>query len=104
MKVALITGASGGIGEAIAQKLAARNYNLVLIARNAEKLDTLCQQLANQFGIQAQSIVADLRDPLAAGAIFEETQKRRMDVDLLINNAGIGSGGEFSQLPLKGEL
>jgi uncharacterized protein len=104
MKRALITGASSGIGQALAQKLAARNYNLVLIARSAEKLASLCQQLTNQFGIQAQFIVADLRDPQAAEAIFEETQKRNWAIDLLINNAGIGSGGEFSQLSLKDEL
>jgi short-subunit dehydrogenase len=104
MKATLITGASGGIGEALANKLASRKHNLVLIARNEEKLAQLCQQLSSQFGIQAQYIVADLAKPEAAQEIFRETQMRKLEIETLINNAGIGSGGEFSALPLQGEL
>ncbi|MVM34102.1 SDR family NAD(P)-dependent oxidoreductase [Spirosoma sp. HMF4905] len=104
MKATLITGASGGIGEALANKLAIRKHNLVLVARNTEKLAILCQQLSKQFGIEAHYIAADLSKPEAAELIFTETQKRNLEIETLINNAGIGSGGEFSELPLKGEL
>ncbi|RLJ80474.1 SDR family NAD(P)-dependent oxidoreductase [Pedobacter alluvionis] len=104
MKVTLITGASGGIGEAIANGFAQRKQNLLLIARNAEKLEKLCKQLHGQFGIQAQFIAADLSKTGAAEEVFEETQQRGLEVEMLINNAGIGSGGEFSELSLPSEL
>lgn len=104
MKVTLITGASGGIGEAIANRLAKRKQNLVLVARNSEKLQEQCKQLSQQFGVDVQFITADLSKPETAERIFEETQKRGLEIEMLINNAGIGSGGEFSTLSLKSEL
>jgi len=104
MKVILITGASGGIGEALARKLAERKHNLVLVARNAGKLGTLCQQLAGKYGIHAEYIAADLSKQGTAGQVFAETQQRGLEIDMLINNAGIGSGGQFSELSLSSEL
>ncbi|GAA5024773.1 short-chain dehydrogenase [Marivirga lumbricoides] len=104
MKVTLITGASGGIGEAIANKLAARKHNLLLVARNADKLARQCKELAGKFGINAQFIKADLAKPSSAEQVFAETQQRGLEIHMLINNAGIGSGGEFSELSLKSEL
>ncbi|MCE7053464.1 SDR family oxidoreductase [Algoriphagus sp. AGSA1] len=104
MKVILITGASGGIGEAIAHKLAERKHNLLLVARNASKLGTQCKQMAERYGIHAQYIAADLAKPGSAEQLFLETRQRGLEVDMLINNAGIGSGGEFSELALESEL
>jgi len=104
MKVTLITGASGGIGEALARKLAERKHNLVLVARNAGKLGTLCQQLADKYSIHAEYIAADLSKQETAGQVFAETQQRGLEIDMLINNAGIGSGGQFSELSLSSEL
>jgi short-subunit dehydrogenase len=104
MKVTLITGASGGIGEAISNRLAAKKQNLLLIARNAQKLEEQCARLSNSFGIDVQYIAADLSNPDAAFNIFSEVETRGMEVDILINNAGIGSGGQFSTLSLKAEL
>ncbi|TDQ11229.1 SDR family NAD(P)-dependent oxidoreductase [Pedobacter metabolipauper] len=104
MKVTLITGASGGIGEALVNRLAERKQDLLLIARNAEKLEEQCIQLSKRFGINAQFIAADLSKPDTAEQIFEETQMRNLEIDMLINNAGIGSGGEFSALSLRSEL
>lgn len=104
MKVVLITGAYGGIGEAFANKLAERKHNLLLVARNAEKLKKLCQQLTGKYGIEAQFIAADLMKPETAEQVFAETQKRGLEIEMLINNAGIGSGGQFSDLSLKSEL
>ena len=104
MKVTIITGASGGIGEAIANKLAERKYNLLLVARNAKKLAMQCKQLTEKFDINAQFIIADLAKHASAEQVFTETQQRGLEVEMLINNAGIGSGGEFSELSLKSEL
>ncbi len=104
MKVTLITGASGGIGEALASKLAQRKQNLLLVARNAGKLSLQCKQLTETFGIGAQFIAADLAQPKAAEAMFAGAQLRGLEIDTLINNAGIGSGGEFSTIKLQPEL
>lgn len=104
MKFTLVTGASGGIGEAVVRKLAAKKHNLVLVARNAEKLAELSKTLQDQYGIQAAFIAADLSKPDAAFQIFQETQKQNWEINLLINNAGIGSGGEFATLSLQSEL
>lgn len=104
MKVILITGASGGIGEAIANKLAERKHNLLLVARNADKLAMQCKQLVEKFGINAQFIIADLAKPSSAEQVFAEIQQRGLEIEMLINNAGIGSGGEFSELSLQSEL
>jgi short-subunit dehydrogenase len=104
MKVTLITGASGGIGEAIVNRLAERNHNLILVARNAQKLESQCKNLIEKFGINAQFIAGDLSEPETPKRIFDETQKRGLEVEILINNAGIGSGGEFAALSLHQEL
>lgn len=100
----MITGASGGIGEAVANQLAERKHNLVLVARNEAKLKTLSERLRQQYHIKIEIIAADLSKPNAAMQIFEETQKRNLIIDKLINNAGIGSGGEFATLTLQSEL
>lgn len=104
MKTVLITGASSGIGESFANKFAERKHNLLLVARNAEKLERLCEQLTKKFGVVAQYITADLAKRETAEHVFAETQNRGLEIDILINNAGIGSGGAFSDLPLESEL
>lgn len=104
MQTTLITGASGGIGEALAARFAERQHHLLLVARNADKLAAQCRQLADKFGITAQYIAADLTSPAAPAEIFAETQRRGLEVTVLVNNAGIGSGGEFAQLALAAEL
>ena len=104
MKTILITGASSGIGESFANKFAERKHNLLLVARSTEKLERQCKQLAEKFGIDAQYIAADLAKRETAEQVFAETQRRELEIDLLVNNAGIGSGGEFSELSLKSEL
>lgn len=104
MNYTLITGASGGIGEALVKKLAERKHNLVLVARNEEKLAQLSQQLQQQYGVKAPFIAADLTKPDAPFTIYEQTQKQNWEIDILVNNAGIGSGGEFAHLLLQSEL
>ncbi len=104
MKVTLITGASGGIGEAIAHKLAERKQNLLLVARNAEKLMVLAELLTERFGVHAEYIPIDLAEPGSPEIIFREVSNRGLEVEMLINNAGIGSGGEFATIALPSEL
>jgi uncharacterized protein len=96
MSTALITGASSGIGKAFAQQLAARNTNLVLVARSEEKLYQLTKELAENSHIHIEVIVKDLTEPHAAQAVFDAIQAKGLTIDLLINNAGFGDYGDFA--------
>jgi len=104
MNTTLITGASAGIGAAFARKLAARGRNVLLVARSEDKLIALCNELGRLTSIRAQYVELDLRDPESGSQLFEETKKRELEIDMLINNAGFGSMGEFLKLDLDREL
>jgi uncharacterized protein len=104
MITTLITGASSGIGEAFARALAARGHNLLLVARSEDKLTTLCSELGRIRSIHCQYVALDLSMPESAARLFEETSKREMEIDFLINNAGFGSMGDFGTLDLAHEL
>jgi hypothetical protein len=104
MNTTLITGASSGIGEAFARALAARGHNLLLVARSEDKLITLCSELGRIRSIHAQHFALDLSNPESPAQLFEETQKRGLEIDLLINNAGFGSMGDFATLDRDREL
>ncbi len=104
MNTTLITGASSGIGAAFARKLAALGRNVLLVARSEDKLIALCNELGRQTSIRAQYVALDLEQPEAAAQLFEETQKRELEIDMLINNAGFGSMGDFAKLDLNREL
>ncbi len=104
MNTTLITGASSGIGAAFARKLAARGRNVLLVARSEDKLIALCSELGRLTSIRAQYLTLDLEQPDAAAQLFEETQKRELEIDMLINNAGFGSMGDFAKLDLNREL
>lgn len=104
MKATLITGASGGIGEAFARRLAAEKHNLVLAARSEAKLHDLCDDLMLRHQITAHYVAVDLNEPEAARRLFGETERHGMQIDWLINNAGFGSMGDFANLDLKREL
>jgi short-subunit dehydrogenase len=104
MNTTLITGASSGIGEVFARKLAARGRNVLLVARSEDKLITLCNELGRSNSIRAQYVTLDLSEPDAPERLFAEAEKRGLTIDLLINNAGFGSMGDFSQLDLAREL
>ena len=103
MNTTLITGASSGIGAAFARKLAARGRNVFLVARSEDKLITLCSELGRLSGIRAHYFTLDLLKPDAAAELLEETKRRELVVDTLINNAGFGSMGDFSRLDLARE-
>jgi len=103
-KVILITGASGGIGESLARQLAAKKYNLLLVARSEEKLHKLCSELSNKNGIITDYIVADLSQPDGPKKVVAEAGRKDLSVKVLVNNAGIGSSGEFARNELQHEL
>jgi len=92
---ALITGASGGIGEAIARQLAARGAHLILVARSEGKMQALAQELSAKHGIQAHVIALDLTRPDAGEVLEREVSARQLTVDILVNNAGFGGFSEF---------
>jgi len=104
MKVTLITGASSGIGEAFARRLAAEGHNLLLVARSEDKLRRLCDELKARHKVTAHFVAVDLIDFEADERLFRETEKYGLEVDFLINNAGFGSGGDFATLDLEREL
>jgi short-subunit dehydrogenase len=104
MNTTLITGASSGIGEAFARNLAARGHNLLLIARSEDKLNSLCNELGRISSIHAQYFPIDLSQPESPARLFEETTKRDLQIDFLINNAGFGSMGDFAKLDRAREL
>ncbi len=94
---ALITGASMGIGLELARIHAKRGGDLVLVARSAERLQTLATELQSEFGVKVQVIVMDLTEADAANKIFEKTEQLGLEINTLINNAGLGCHGPFAQ-------
>ena len=95
----LVTGASSGIGEAIARKLAARGVPLLLVARSAERLETLAREVRAASGVAATAIPLDLARPGAAAALFAATEGEGRRVDLLVNAAGFGWNGPQTGFP-----
>lgn len=101
---ALITGASAGIGAELARVFAARGHNVVLVARRRDALEALAGQVEGKHGITATVIVDDLGDPEAPDRIFAAVRDAHIDIDVLVNNAGFGLGGEFSETPIDREM
>lgn len=99
-RTALITGASGGIGEELARVFAARRFDLVLVARSEEKLRALGAELAERHGVRTETIVADLAEPHGPAALVEEVERRGLAIDVLVNNAGFAMYGEFKDLDI----
>jgi short-subunit dehydrogenase len=103
-KWALVTGASSGIGAALTEELAAGGAHLMLTARRARRLANLRRRLHASHGVRIEVMPADLAQPNTPAEIFAFTQERGIAVDLLVNNAGIGSYGEFRASDLEREL
>ena len=90
-----MTGASKGLGATFAEELASRGADLVLIARSRDALQTLAARLTAQYGVTCYVIAADLADPRSIDDIFSELAEQGVQIDLLINNAGLGLSGHF---------
>lgn len=102
-KTALITGASSGFGLEFAKLFAADRFNLVLVARSRDILNTVAAELTQQYGVQVKTIVKDLQAPNAAKEVFDEMQASGILIDALVNNAGFASYGFFHEADLQKE-
>ena len=96
----LITGASSGIGRAFAHKVAAAGGNLVLVARREDVLIDLATELTVAHAVRATVIAQDLNQPEAGQQLFDELQRRGLEIDVLINNAGLGIHGDLATTEL----
>jgi short-subunit dehydrogenase len=97
----LITGSSSGIGLEMAKQLAAKNHNLILVARSQDKLEALQKELVNQFKVDVIYLQFDLSEPNSAQDLFNEVKEHNYLVTGLINNAGFGDYGNFIEMSLK---
>ncbi len=106
-RTALITGASAGIGATFARHLAARGYQLLLVARRGDRLQELAAQLTERHDVRCEVLTADLTDPAAPTAIVNHADQQGLDIDVLINNAGLSGKTAFADTPwdaLAGEI
>lgn len=96
-KTALVTGASAGIGAAFARLLADKGFNLVLTARRADRLTALADELQGAFGISCTTLAADLADPKGVRDLMRDLKKQKLDIDVLVNNAGMSGSYRFAE-------
>jgi uncharacterized protein len=94
---ALITGASAGIGEAIARELTERGHGVTLVARREERLRSLAGELSDRFGVRTEVLGVDLADRTARGDLPRRISELGLDVEILVNNAGFGGGEDFAR-------
>jgi len=102
--LALITGASGGIGYELCQQFAKNGYNLILVARDEEKLKKYAAEFKKNHETESTIIIKDLSSTTAADEILHQLKHEKMSVDVLVNNAGFGSYGKFAETDVKKQL
>ena len=100
----LITGASSGIGYEMAQQLAAKKFNLILVARSGDTLKKMQADLSSRYGIAVEYLVKDLSIPAMATALYHEIRFQKLEVSHLVNNAGFGGYGSFLETSLEHEV
>ncbi len=100
---ALITGASSGIGQELARQLAAQGSDLVVVARNQERLYELADELSTEHQVNVEVFPADLGDRLQVDRVAQRIQAEDRPIDLVVNNAGFGFSGYFHELDLAGQ-
>ncbi|WP_277373759.1 SDR family oxidoreductase [Pseudomonas sp. AA-38] len=101
---ALITGASSGLGLALAEALARRGRNLILVARRRDALESIASELALRFGVEVRFRLCDLSEPLQISGLLLELEEGDWRIDLLVNSAGLGCAGPFLEQDWMREL
>lgn len=101
MAFALITGASKGIGKAMATELAARGYNLALVARSEDLLKKAAEEIQTKYKVEVRYLALDLSSLPAAQQVFDWSQQQGLDISILVNNAGYGLSGSFESYALE---
>jgi short-subunit dehydrogenase len=100
----LITGASVGIGFELARVFARNGYDLILVSRRADALEAVAGRLEGEFKIRAATLALDLLDAGSPQRLFDHCQNENLPVEILVNNAGIGFGGEFGERDIQRQL
>jgi uncharacterized protein len=102
-RIAMVTGASSGIGKAFAERLAGQRWDLVLVARDGARLRDLAERLKTQHGTESEVMEVDLIDPEQRAKVEARLRGGSPSVEMLVNNAGFGTGGAFSEVSIEGE-
>ncbi len=102
--IALITGASVGIGYELAKQFAANGHDLIIVARDRARLETVKMEIESTFGVQVELLAKDLSLPSTPDEIFQEVSGTGVALDVLVNNAGFGTNGPFAAADLRKEL
>lgn len=103
-KTALITGASSGFGHEFAKLFAKDGYDVVLVSRNEERLSQIAMELKSLYGNRTITIEKDLAVPGAAEALYNEVKSQNIQIDVLVNNAGVGERGLFTETEMEKEM
>ena len=101
---ALVTGASSGIGLELARVFARNGHNVILSARSGDQLQDIAAELQSQYGVRASVVVADLADANAAQRLYDDVKASGVQIDYLVNNAGVGVYGRFIETDMQEEL
>lgn len=104
MGYTLITGASAGLGTVFAERLAAEDRNLILVARRRERLEAIADRLGREHGVAVEIVPADLADPEGPARVMAALEEHGWTLEGLVNNAGFGARGRFDTLPLDRQL
>lgn len=101
---ALITGASKGLGKSMAEELAKRKYNLMLVARSEKELEVLSRSLSHTYNVAVTYLAIDLSLPEAAQKVYDWCTRPGLNISILINNAGYGLWGKFHEQSLESQF
>jgi short-subunit dehydrogenase len=103
-QVALVTGASSGIGLALAEEFAAHDYDLVLVSEQGDQLATVAGRFRESYRVNVMPLVQDLRREEGPALVHATTKQAGLDVDVLVNDAGVGQRGKFAEIPADKDL